>query len=369
MAKEVGLIFGTRPDAVKMAPVYHALVDRGITPCLIATAQHREMLDQVLRLFHLTADHDLNVMEPRQSLGALTARLAQRLDLLLNARPLDAVLVHGDTTSCLVGALSAFYHQIPVGHVEAGLRSNDPANPFPEEINRKLTAHIATFHFAPTPNAVNNLQKEGIDPTAIFLTGNTVIDALVWVTERYPNQLRQKREALGLSGKPYILMTMHRRENWGTPMKNVISAVKRILHEHDDLHLLFPVHPNPAVREVVMPALEQHPRVCLTDPVGYFDFVAWMQGALFIMSDSGGLQEEAPWLGKPVLLLRSCTERPEAVSSGAVSLVGTDEDRIYEHAFELIHNPARYTQMAQARNPYGDGTASIQIAQILSEQI
>jgi UDP-N-acetylglucosamine 2-epimerase (non-hydrolysing) len=358
---KVGLIFGTRPEAIKMAPLYHKLVERGIDAKVIATAQHREMLDQVLELFGITPDYDLNIMKDRQTLAGLTGRLSAALDDIIREDGFDWLLTQGDTTSTFVGSLISFYNKVPVGHVEAGLRSFEMYDPFPEEMNRCMTSKLATLHFAPTQKSKDNLLRELVDEKRISITGNTVIDALMWVIDNKKTMLEDYLEKYDLKGKKYILMTMHRRENHGEKMKSTMKAVRRLIDENKDYHLVFPVHYNPAVRDVVYPELEGLERVTLIDPVEYLEFVALMNGCQFILSDSGGVQEEAPALGKPVLVLRETTERPEAISSGVAKLIGTDTETVYNHATELIQSDSVYKEMSVASNPFGDGSASDKI--------
>jgi len=362
---KVGLIFGTRPEAIKMAPLYHALKRSGIDAKVIATAQHREMLDQVLEIFGIKADYDLNIMKDRQTLSGLTARLCESLEPVLSDAGFDWLLTQGDTTSTFVGSLISFYHKIPVGHVEAGLRSNERYDPFPEEINRRLTSHLAGFHFAPTERAKQNLLNEGVDDDLITITGNTVIDALKWIVSRKSDKLDRVIETMGLTDKRYLLMTMHRRENHGERMKETMKAVKSVLNRYPDIRLVFPVHYNPAVRDVVYPELAGHQQVILTEPAEYLEFIALMRDAFLILSDSGGVQEEAPTLGKPVLVLRETTERPEAVSSGVAKLIGTTRKSVYENTCSLIEDERLYSEMSRASNPFGDGKASERITDVL----
>ncbi len=359
--KKVALIFGTRPEAVKMAPVFLALKNSPIRPVVIATAQHREMLDQVLSLFGIEADFDLNIMQERQSLAGLTSRLISKLEEIYSENVFDATLVQGDTTSTFAGALVSFYHKIPVGHVEAGLRTENVYDPFPEEINRRLNGVISSFHYPPTENAKNNLLKEGVPENKLLVTGNTVIDALLWVTENRSVLTSSFREALGVEEDEYILVTMHRRENWGEPMRQVMKAIKDILKEFPKMKVVFPVHLNPAVREVVYPELDKHDRIVLTDPLDYLPFVSLMEKARIILTDSGGIQEEAPALGKPTLVLRKTTERPEAIKAGTAKLVGTDRDFVFNETVKLLRDSDEYRRMANAKNPFGDGTASKRI--------
>ncbi|GAB6188660.1 UDP-N-acetylglucosamine 2-epimerase (non-hydrolyzing) [Marinitoga arctica] len=362
---KVGLIFGTRPEAIKMAPVYHTLKENEIDAKIIATAQHREMLDQVLNLFEIKPDYDLNVMTHRQTLPELTKNLIEKLDNILKEENFDYILVQGDTTSTFIGALISFYYKIPVGHIEAGLRTNNIYNPFPEEMNRRLTSVISSIHFPPTKKSKENLLKEGISEENIYITGNTVIDALLWVIEKNKDKIENIQEKYGLKRKKYILMTMHRRENWGIPMKNVMQAVKEFLTKNTDIHLVFPVHLNPAVRDIVFPALEELNNTILIDPVEYLEFTALMAGSYFIMTDSGGIQEEAPALGKPTLVLRETTERPEAIEAGTAKLIGTDKENVLKYMNKLSFDSEYYSKMAKAKNPFGDGKASIRITKIL----
>ncbi|NUU96897.1 non-hydrolyzing UDP-N-acetylglucosamine 2-epimerase [Marinitoga sp. 1138] len=362
---KVGLIFGTRPEAIKMAPVYHSLKEHNIDAKVIATAQHREMLDQVLELFNIKPDYDLNVMTHRQTLPELTANLVKKIDDILKKEKFDYILVQGDTTSTFIGALISFYYKIPVGHVEAGLRTNNKYNPFPEEMNRRLTGVLSTLHFPPTQNAKENLLKDGINEKDIFITGNTVIDALLWVIDKNKEKIEKIKEKYGLNDKRYILMTMHRRENWGEPMKNVMETVKEFLEINPDIYLVFPVHLNPAVREVVYPILENIKNAILIDPVEYLEFTALMTGADFIMTDSGGIQEEAPALGKPTLVLRKTTERPEAIEAGTAKLIGTEKETVKEYINKLAFDKDFYNKMSHAKNPFGDGKASLRISKIL----
>ena len=360
-------VFGTRPEAIKMAPVVKEL---NLHPeeftCLVAvTAQHREMLDQVLRLFHIKPDYDLDIMRPRQTLEEITTRALTGLaGVLKEARP-DLVLVHGDTTTTFVAALAAFYQQIPVGHVEAGLRTGDRYAPFPEEMNRRLAGVLTDIHFAPTAKARDNLLREGIAPEHIYVTGNTVIDALK-ATIREEYQFGDHGLAgLDLRKKRVILVTAHRRENWGEPLKEIFTALRDLIRRHPDTALIFPVHYNPRVRQLAREVLGGQERVYLIEPLDYEPFVNLMNRAYLVLTDSGGLQEEAPALGKPVLVLREVTERPEAVAAGTVRLVGTAYRDILAAAEELLTDRQAYLQMAHAVNPYGDGQASRRIRSAL----
>ncbi|HNU23511.1 MAG TPA: UDP-N-acetylglucosamine 2-epimerase (non-hydrolyzing) [Mesotoga sp.] len=367
--KKVALIFGTRPEAVKMAPVYLALKNSSLRPVVIATAQHREMLDQVLSLFGIKPDFDLNIMQQRQSLSGLTSRLIEKLDEIYSQNKFDATLVQGDTTSTFAGALVSFYHKIPVGHVEAGLRTANVYDPFPEEVNRRLNGVISTYHYPPTEKSKLNLLKEGVPEENMLVTGNTVIDALLWVTSNKSRLTSSFREALGVEGDDYILVTMHRRENWGRPMQEVMKAIKDVLNEFPRMKVVFPVHLNPAVREVVYPELEEHDRVVLTDPLDYLPFVSLMEKSKLILTDSGGIQEEAPALGKPTLVLRRTTERPEAIEAGTAKLVGTSREAVFMETMRLLSDSREYERMAKARNPFGDGTASKRISDHLCKNL
>ncbi len=352
-------VFGTRPEAIKMCPLVQELRRHPDTlePIVAVTAQHREMLDQVLDLFGIVPDYDLNIMQGGQTLYDVTTRALTGLkEVMEKARP-DLVLVHGDTTTTFAGALAAYYLQIPVGHVEAGLRTGNKYSPFPEEMNRKLTGAIADLHFAPTTTSRDNLLRENVDPAAIFVTGNTVIDALATTVQadyRFDDLVVEE----ALSRHPRLLvMTTHRRENLGEPMRHVYRAVKDALAQCPDVAAVFPVHKNPKVREVVQAELAGQDRVYLTEPMDYQPFANLMSRASVILTDSGGIQEEAPALGKPVLVLRGTTERPEAVAAGTVRLVGTDYDAVRNETLRLLTDRSYYQSMAEAVNPYGDGQA------------
>ena len=352
-------VFGTRPEAIKMCPLVLEMQKYPdfIEPIVAVTAQHREMLDQVLQLFAIKPDYDLNIMTAGQTLYDVTGRaLAGLKDVLAEAQP-DMVLVHGDTTTTFVGALASFYAQIPVGHVEAGLRTGNKFSPYPEEMNRKLTGAIADIHFAPTSTSKNNLLKENIDPAAIVVTGNTVIDALqttVKADYRFTDSGLQKALA---GGKRLILVTTHRRENLGEPMRHVYQALRKVLEYHPDVEAIFPVHKNPKVREIVDEELGKLAQVHLIEPLDYEPFANLMAKVDIVLTDSGGIQEEAPALGKPVLVLRDTTERPEAVDAGTVKLVGTAYDDVLRETSLLLDDSKYYQSMAEAANPYGDGRA------------
>ena len=354
-------VFGTRPEAIKMAPVVLELGKYPEVESLVAvTAQHREMLDQVLKLFDIRPDFDLNIMSEGQTLFDITSRALLGLDKVFSAANPDVVLVHGDTTTTFAGALAAYYHQIEVGHVEAGLRTRNKFSPYPEEMNRRLTGSLADLNFAPTPTAKENLLREGVDVDKIFVTGNTVIDALYQTVREdfnFPD--------FNLDGKRVILVTTHRRENLGEPMRQVYKALKSLVEEFADVEIIFPVHKNPKVREVVNAELGGLERVCLIDPLDYEPFANLMNRATLILTDSGGVQEEAPALGKPVLVLRDTTERPEAVGAGTVKLIGTNQDKVYGAAKLLLTDEAAYRKMAEARSPYGDGHAAQRIVKAL----
>ncbi|MDI6813607.1 MAG: UDP-N-acetylglucosamine 2-epimerase (non-hydrolyzing) [Desulfitobacteriaceae bacterium] len=360
----VMVVFGTRPEAIKMAPVVKALQSAPGIRCRVAvTAQHREMLDQVLNLFQIVPDVDLNLMKQGQTLAEITTRALNGLyEIIQKERP-DLVLVHGDTTTTFAAALAAFYAQIPVGHVEAGLRTGNKYSPFPEEMNRKLAGPLADIHFAPTETARQNLLREGVTPARIVVTGNTVIDALL-ATVR-PDYEFDNSELKGIfaaeAGRRMILVTTHRRENLGEPMRQIYQALNTTLNEFPDSYVLFPVHKNPRVRETVNEVLGGHPRVHLIEPLDYEPFVNLMAAAYLLLTDSGGIQEEAPSLGKPVLVVRDTTERPEAVAAGTVALAGTSYDGVLHELRTLLANQAAYSKMAQALNPYGDGRAASRI--------
>lgn len=365
MKKNILAVVGTRPEAIKMAPVILELRRRAWADVtVLATAQHRQMLDQVMQAFAVGIDIDLDLMRPNQSLSALTARILTATDEVFSARRYDAVLVQGDTTTVMAVALAAFYHAMPVGHVEAGLRTGDLRNPFPEEMNRVVAGRLARWHFAPTQRSVEHLLREGHAPETVHRTGNTVIDALRQVTHRTLD--------IGIALPAdcrLVLVTSHRRENFGAPLEAICAAVLDLVAAHPDVHVLFPVHPNPNVAGVVRACLGGHASITLCEPLDYLPFVAAMQRACLILSDSGGVQEEAPALGKPVLVLRNETERPEAVEEGVVKLVGPDRRAIVAEAGRLLSDPAAYARMARGVSPYGDGQAAGRIADILERDL
>jgi UDP-N-acetylglucosamine 2-epimerase (non-hydrolysing) len=355
-------IFGTRPEAIKMAPVVKALeAAPGFAARVVVTAQHREMLDQVLDLFEIKADYDLNVMQDGQSLTEITTRVLTRLDEVLDAEQPDMILVHGDTTTTFAAALAAFYHQVAVGHVEAGLRTHQKYFPFPEELNRRLTGVLADLHFAPTAKARDNLLVEGVPPERIQITGNTAIDALFMTVRPNYKFSEPHLNTLDFKQNRIIVLEAHRRENLGEPLEEIFRAVAALVERHADVQIVFPVHLNPKVQEPARRILGDHPRVHLLSPLGYGDFANLLARAYLILTDSGGIQEEAPALGRPVLVLRSVTERPEAVAAGTVRVVGTETGTILAAAEELLSNPAAYERMARAANPYGDGRAAWRI--------
>lgn len=380
MAYKVLSVFGTRPEAIKMAPVVLALRDdQAIESRVCVTAQHRQMLDQVLNLFEITPDFDLDLMRPNQDLYDITGRILLGMrDVLKDYQP-DLVLVHGDTTTCFAVSLAAFYQQIPVGHVEAGLRTGNMLAPFPEEANRALVGRLATHHFAPTASSEANLLKENAPSANITVTGNTVIDALLWVKARLNNyddsvwrqavgeQVYQRLDASDENGKQreLVLITGHRRENFGQGFIDLCTAIKTLAQAHPDWEFVYPVHLNPNVQQPVFDILSDLANVALIDPQDYLPFTWLMNRASLILTDSGGIQEEAPSLGKPVLVMRSVTERPEAVDAGTVRLVGTDKEAIVSHVEEVMTDSAVYQSMSRAHNPYGDGLAASRIVEVI----
>ena len=352
-------VFGTRPEAIKMCPLVLEMrkYPDYIEPIVAVTAQHREMLDQVLELFNIVPDYDLNIMTSGQTLYDVTTRALMGLkDVMETAKP-DIVLVHGDTTTTFAGALAAFYAQIPVGHVEAGLRTGNKYSPYPEEMNRKLTGSLADIHFSPTSTSKSNLLKENVNPEAILVTGNTVIDALQTTVRADYKFADDDFNKVLSSGKRLILMTTHRRENLGEPMRHVYRALKSVLETHDDVEAIFPVHKNPKVREIVQEELGHLSQVHLIEPMDYEPFANLMAKVDIVLTDSGGIQEEAPALGKPVLVLRDTTERPEAVAAGTVKLIGTEYEDVLRETNLLLDDAEHYQSMAEAANPYGDGRA------------
>jgi UDP-N-acetylglucosamine 2-epimerase (non-hydrolysing) len=368
MKKSIAVVVGTRPEAIKLAPVIRQLQEsERLRPFTISTSQHGEMVDQIFANFGISAEVDLRVMRPRQQLWDLTAILSTRLGELFGSNPVDAVIVQGDTTSALIGGLAAFYHRIPVGHVEAGLRSHDRYSPFPEELNRTLLGRLANWHFAPTPHAADLLRREGIDGSSIFVSGNTVVDSLHWMVRRLRG--REIRPGVLNGQRKLVIVTCHRRENLGLPMRSVALAIKHLADGHPDVHFLFPLHPNPVVREAVQPILSKQNGVTLCEPLNYEEFLSALQQSYFVLSDSGGVQEEATALGKPVLVLRRETERPEGVEAGTLRLVGTNVQDILREAHELLVNPDHHRAMANGSGVFGDGHAAEKIIRTLEEKL
>lgn len=359
-------VFGTRPDAIKMAPVVLELKRRPEFETKVAvTGQHREMLDQVLSVFGIVPDTDLNIMVPGATLAQINARALNGLDPVLAEMKPDWVLAQGDTTTTFVAALTAFYHRVAFGHVEAGLRTGNLYDPFPEELNRLLTTRLATLNFAPTPEAVANLRADNVPEEAIRMTGNTVIDALLQVAQSDYAPEDARLQAIFDDPRRMLLVTAHRRENWGAPMASIGQAVRTLVETHPDVIAVVSLHRNPIVRETLVPILSRMDRIRLIEPPDYVPFVKLQQKATLILTDSGGVQEEAPSLGKPVLVLRETTERPEGVQSGTAKLVGTDTNAIVTEASRLLSDPNAYAKMAQAASPYGDGRAAARIADAL----
>ncbi|MFD0770677.1 non-hydrolyzing UDP-N-acetylglucosamine 2-epimerase [Bacillus sp. CGMCC 1.60114] len=362
---KVMTIFGTRPEAIKMAPLVLELQKHPeqIESIVTVTAQHRQMLDQVLDIFGITPNYDLNIMKDRQTLIDITTRGLEGLDKVMKEAKPDIVLVHGDTTTTFIASLAAFYNQIPIGHVEAGLRTWDKYSPYPEEMNRQLTGVMADLHFAPTAKSATNLQQENKKEANIFITGNTAIDALkTTVKESYAHPVLEK-----VGDDRLILMTAHRRENLGEPMRNMFRAIKRLVETHEDVQVVYPVHMNPVVREIAGEILGDHNRIHLIEPLDVIDFHNFASRSYLMLTDSGGVQEEAPSLGVPVLVLRDTTERPEGIEAGTLKLAGTDEETIFTLANELLSDKEAHSTMAKASNPYGDGHASERIVKAIVE--
>lgn len=358
-------VFGTRPEAIKMAPLVKELAGYAdVESICCLTGQHRQMLDSVMDIFQLQADYDLNIMEQRQTLSTITTKTILGMDGVIDACKPDLILVHGDTSTTFAGALSAFYHQVPVGHVEAGLRTWDKYSPFPEEMNRTLVGDIADLHFSPTRANADNLRREAISGE-IFITGNTVIDAMAYTVQKDYVFRTPVLNEIDFDRKKVVLVTCHRRENYGTPMENIMNAIAAMVAANPDVEVVYPVHLSPVVRECVGRFLEGKPRIHLIDPVDVQEMHNLMARCFFVMTDSGGLQEEAPAMGKPVLVLRKETERPEAIAAGTVKLAGVDTDAILTLAQSLLTDEAVYHSMARAVNPYGDGKACARIAQAI----
>lgn len=362
--RRVMVVYGTRPEAIKMAPVVRAMEgSEHLSALVVLTGQHRAMLDQVNSLFDIEVAHDLDIISPRQTLEDITTRTLVGLRPLLEEEQPDAVLVQGDTTTCFAAALGAFYQQVPVFHLEAGLRTDNPYNPFPEEVNRRLTTQLASLHLAPTAISRANLLKEGVPSDAVMTTGNTVIDALLDVVGRGAEFTRP--DLTSLRGRRIVLITAHRRESWGEPMRRCGRAIARLSDAFPEVVFVLPAHLNPTVREVLLPLVSGRGNILVTDPLDYADFASLMSISAVVLTDSGGVQEEAPSLGKPVLVMRETTERPEAVTAGTVRLIGTDEELIVEEVSSLLADPAAYQLMAQAVNPYGDGRAAPRCVQAM----
>lgn len=362
--KKVMLVFGTRPEAIKMCPLVKELNKRdNIETVVCVTGQHKEMLQQVLDIFHVEPKYNLHIMKPKQTLFSITSGILEKIEPILDKEKPDIVLVHGDTSTTFSTALACFYKQIPVGHVEAGLRTNDIYNPFPEEFNRQAVSLVSKYNFAPTETAKVNLLKEGKKPESIYVTGNTGIDALsTTVNKEYYNE-----DLMWAKDSRLILITAHRRENLGVPMEHMFKAIRRVMDEHEDVKAIYPIHMNPKVRKIADDILGDDKRIRIIEPLDVFDFHNFMNHSYLILTDSGGIQEEAPALGKPVLVMRDTTERPEGVEAGTLKLVGTDEEAIYREFSKLLDDKNEYNKMSKTANPYGDGHASERIADILSE--
>ncbi|WP_281512640.1 non-hydrolyzing UDP-N-acetylglucosamine 2-epimerase [Mammaliicoccus vitulinus] len=353
-------IFGTRPEAIKMAPLVLELKnDPELQPIVVVTAQHREMLDSVLETFDITPDYDLNIMKQGQTLSEVTSRVLGGLESVIQEAKPDMILVHGDTTTTFAGSLAAFYNEVAIGHVEAGLRTWNKYSPFPEEMNRQMTGVLADLHFSPTDQSKHNLLQENKNDESIVVTGNTAIDALsTTVSDGYESDIIKRHE-----GKRIVLLTAHRRENIGKPMENIFNAVRQIVEEHEDVVVVYPMHKNPKVRSIANQILSDHERIELIEPLEVIDFHNFAANSHLILTDSGGVQEEAPSLGKPVLVLRDTTERPEGVEAGTLKLVGVEEDNVYKETKALLTDQALYERMSIAQNPYGDGLASKRICE------
>lgn len=358
--KKIMTVFGTRPEAIKMAPLVLELEkDPDLEPIVVVTAQHREMLDQVLKIFDITPDYDLDIMKQGQTLSEVTGRVLAKLESVIKEAEPDMILVHGDTTTTFAGSLAAFYNEVRIGHVEAGLRTYNKYSPFPEEMNRQMTGVLADLHFSPTNTSRDNLLKENKDEALISVTGNTAIDALkTTVDDNYQSEIIEKHK-----DNKVILLTAHRRENIGEPMENIFSAVRDIVDEFEDVTVVYPIHKNPKVREIASKYLSEHERIEIIEPLDVFDFHNFAAKSHIILTDSGGVQEEAPSLGKPVLVLRDTTERPEGVEAGTLKLAGIEKEKIYNMTKALLNDKSLYKEMSQASNPYGDGEASRRICE------
>ncbi|OAO33111.1 UDP-N-acetyl glucosamine 2-epimerase [Mammaliicoccus lentus] len=358
--KKIMTIFGTRPEAIKMAPLVSELKnDPELQPIVVVTAQHREMLDSVLETFDITPDYDLNIMKQGQTLSEVTSRVLGGLESVIQEAKPDMILVHGDTTTTFAGSLAAFYNEVAIGHVEAGLRTWNKYSPFPEEMNRQMTGVLADLHFSPTDQSKHNLLQENKKDESIVVTGNTAIDALsTTVSENYESEIINRHK-----DKRIVLLTAHRRENIGKPMENIFKAVRRIVEEHEDVVVVYPMHKNPKVRDIAGQLLSDHNRIELIEPLEVIDFHNFAANSHLILTDSGGVQEEAPSLGKPVLVLRDTTERPEGVEAGTLKLVGVEEEDVYNETKKLLNDQSSYESMSIAQNPYGDGLASMRICE------
>ena len=358
--KKIMTIFGTRPEAIKMAPLVSELKnDSELQPIVVVTAQHREMLDSVLETFDITPDYDLNIMKQGQTLSEVTSRVLGGLESVIQEAKPDMILVHGDTTTTFAGSLAAFYNEVAIGHVEAGLRTWNKYSPFPEEMNRQMTGVLADLHFSPTDQSKHNLLQENKKDESIVVTGNTAIDALsTTVSENYESEIINRHK-----DKRIVLLTAHRRENIGKPMENIFKAVRRIVEEHEDVVVVYPMHKNPKVRDIAGQLLSDHNRIELIEPLEVIDFHNFAANSHLILTDSGGVQEEAPSLGKPVLVLRDTTERPEGVEAGTLKLVGVEEEDVYNETKKLLNDQSSYESMSIAQNPYGDGLASKRICE------
>ncbi|MEY9141233.1 non-hydrolyzing UDP-N-acetylglucosamine 2-epimerase [Mammaliicoccus lentus] len=358
--KKIMTIFGTRPEAIKMAPLVSELKnDPELQPIVVVTAQHREMLDSVLETFDITPDYDLNIMKQGQTLSEVTSRVLGGLESVIQEAKPDMILVHGDTTTTFAGSLAAFYNEVAIGHVEAGLRTWNKYSPFPEEMNRQMTGFLADLHFSPTDQSKHNLLQENKKDESIVVTGNTAIDALsTTVSENYESEIINRHK-----DKRIVLLTAHRRENIGKPMENIFKAVRRIVEEHEDVVVVYPMHKNPKVRDIAGQLLSDHNRIELIEPLEVIDFHNFAANSHLILTDSGGVQEEAPSLGKPVLVLRDTTERPEGVEAGTLKLVGVEEEDVYNETKKLLNDQSSYESMSIAQNPYGDGLASKRICE------
>lgn len=364
---KIMFIFGTRPEAIKMAPLILEMKERKekIETIVTVTAQHREMLDQVLDNFNITPDVDLNIMSRNQTLSDITTLALKGIEEAIQIHKPDVILVHGDTTTTFAASLAGFYNKVKVGHVEAGLRTHDKFSPFPEEMNRQLTGQLADYHFAPTKKAAKNLLEESKNKSSIFITGNTAIDCMLYtISEEFHHPIFDI-----IKDQKMILLTSHRRENLGNPMVNIFKSILKVVNEHEDIHVVFPVHLNPIIQEEANSWLGNHPRIHLIPPLNVVEFHNFMNRSYLILTDSGGIQEEAPSLGKPVLVLRDTTERSEGVDAGTLKLIGTESDNIYREVKLLLENEEEYNKMAKATNPFGDGTASKQIANILEKEL